>query len=97
MLITFESTTAAFRAKKYIEDFLPHLDETAAIVPLPFELSNTCYGNGLAVKASDSDAKILAKGLKEDRIGVKHFWSPNKYGLYEVIDEQVGFTGGRDK
>lgn len=97
MLITFESTTAAFRAKKYIEDMLPRLDDAAKIVPLPFELSNTCYGNGLAVNVSDSDAKILAKGFKENRIGVKHYWSPNKYGRYEVIDEQVGFTGGGDQ
>ena len=97
MLITFESTTAAFRAKKYIEDMLPRLDGAAEIVPLPFELSNTCYGNGLAVNVSDSDVKILAEGFKENRLGVKHYWSPNKYGRYEVIDEQVGFTGGGDQ
>ena len=97
MLITFESTTAAFRAKKYIEDMLPHLDDAAEIVPLPFELSNTCYGNGLAVKASDSEAKILAKGLEKDKIGVKHYWSANKYGRYEIVDEKVGFVGGGDQ
>ena len=94
MLITFESTTAAFRAKKYIEDMLPHLDDAAKIVPLPFELSNTCYGNGLVVKASDNDVKILAKGLEKDKIGVKHYWAANKYGRYEIVDEKVGFVGG---
>ena len=94
MLITFDSTTAAFRAKKYIEDMLPHLDDSAEIVALPFELSNTCYGNGLAVKASDRDAKILVKGLKESKVGVKHYWAANKHGRYEVIDEKIGFAGG---
>lgn len=93
MLITFESTTAAFRAKKYIEDFMPHIADNADIVALPFDLTKTCYGNGLAVKISDDDAKKLVEGLKTNKIGVKHYWAANKHGKYEVVDDQFGHKG----
>ena len=93
ILITFESTTAVFRAKLYMENNMPMLVDEAHIVALPIEITNSCYGNGLSMKITDYDLSRLYKGLKDSEIAFKHFWSKDKENVWAIIDKTIEKKG----
>lgn len=52
-LVTFWTTTAAFRAEKAVEEKVVNFDYK--LVAVPVELAETCHGYGLLVSSSSED------------------------------------------
>ena len=77
-LVTFKSTTAALRAKMLIdkEKNLEPLRASAEVVPVPFSLSETCFGMGIRFKckADNTAARALMNLMKERQVDYKRFW-----------------------
>ena len=61
LLITFDSTTAAMAAER----FLQHAGLPGRLIPVPREITTGC---GLAWKASPLDANLLACALEDAAI-----------------------------
>lgn len=70
-LITFNSTTAALRAN----EALTKSGFDTEVKPIPFELSDTCYGLGVSVsKLEKNEAESMKEKLRQEGIDIKRIW-----------------------
>ena len=79
-VITFKSTTAALRARNIIESsYLKGvIKDTVEVIPVPFNLSETCFGMGLKCAATDEGIKTLYDCLTQEQVDYKNFWLVGK-------------------
>ena len=87
-LITFKSTTAAFRANLFVtqtSDFRAIQSKTE-IVAVPLALTNTCYGTGMEVTATESEIQKLYDALKKDFM---RFWNETDVGSIIPINDSL--------
>lgn len=90
-LITFKSTTAAFRANLFVtqtSDFRAIQSKTE-IVAVPLALTNTCYGTGMEVTATESEIQKLYNALKKEKIDFKRFWHEKDDGSIIPINDSL--------
>lgn len=89
-LVTFKSTTAALRAlllAQESESVEPEIKVTVKTVPVPFNLSDTCFGIGIEFSSSDKGIHDLHGVLKAQQIDYKNFWLIGKE--YTSISQEL--------
>ena len=77
ILITFNTTTATLKGQKILSLRKNELDSEIEqdVIAVPYVLSETCYGLGLAIKVDNMDVvKQIFKIFKEEEIDFKRFW-----------------------
>ena len=77
ILITFNTTTATLKGQKILSLRKGELDSEIEqdVIAVPYVLSETCYGLGLAIKVENMDTvKQIFKIFKEEEIDFKRFW-----------------------
>lgn len=88
-LITFKSTTAALKAKRLIDQGGEIKD--AEVVPVPFALSETCFGMGIRLHGNEDSLADIRFAMEKLDIDFKRFWLIGKeYSLVEPKARKVG-------
>lgn len=82
-LITFESTTAAFRAEQAVRKDLPRI--IPELVSVPFKLAATCYGIGMKFIGTKNDVSDIFHLCSEKTIAIKRIWQ-------KVEEDYVAFN-----
>lgn len=90
-IITFPSITACFKADVFMNT-MENIEFTKEVSPIPYKLSNTCYGLGLNLETDE--IKKIFEEFSKNQIEFKHLWQDvNDDGNYIIIDQKVGETG----
>lgn len=87
-LLTFQTTTAAFTADKFLTDSKKQLKKS--IEAIPFKLTDTCYGLGIKIETTEKIMKDVYKQLKDNGINLKHCWQDVNFdGNYIIADNNL--------
>lgn len=91
-LVTFKSTTAALRAKQVLDRGSEMAEysttrQTAEVVPVPFKLSQTCYGMGVKCMATERGIRRFYKVLQAKKVDVKRLWFHDTNDCYIPVEQ----------
>lgn len=90
-LVTFKTTTAALRAAHLAKGKLE-----SEVIPVPFQLSRTCYGMGLSIKSDSAGMEGFCRDMKDSSIDYRRVWQVEDEDFipWKVNDGERGYKMG---
>ena len=81
-VITFPSVTMCLKTDLFLDTIGI---TTKEVTPIPYNLSNTCYGLGISLETDDIQS--IASQIKDNELIYRHIWHDvNEDGNYIKID-----------